>query len=142
MRDGEDEVERPGTLERRLEGGVREVCTRLDELISSASSLLARDMFLKRARLTTWLWAAGLRADEKLFMSLAFSMVEMKAAMSSSSVRALPELPGVPGACSEVSWPDFSLLLVLARPLLVALSPTRLLWEVLVQRLRPAKLLL
>jgi hypothetical protein len=69
-------------------------------------------------------------------------MVEMKAAMSSSSVRALPELPGVPGACSEASWPDFSLLLVLARPLLVALSPTRLLWEVLVQRLRPAKLLL
>ena len=75
--------------------------------------------------------------------SLARSTVEMKAAMSSSSVRALPELPGVPDACSRASWPDFSLLLLLLpRPLLVALSPARLLWEVLVQRLRPAKLLL
>jgi hypothetical protein len=79
---------------------------------------------------------------ENALRSLARSTVEMKAAISSSSVRALPELPGVPDACSGASWPDFSLLLLLPRPLLVALSPARLLWEVLVHRLRPAKLLL
>jgi hypothetical protein len=55
IRLGEEEVERPGTLERRREGGVREVCTRLEELISSASSLLARDMFLNLLRLMTLL---------------------------------------------------------------------------------------
>ena len=79
------------------------------------------------------LWVAGLLAL-KAFKPLARSMLEMKAAISSSSVR--PELPGVP---PSFSWPDFSLLLLLPRPDEVVLSPALLVCEVEVKRLRLAK---
>lgn len=61
--------------------------------------------------------------------------------MSSSSVRALPELPGVPSARPSPSWPDFSFEEVLPRPELMLLSAPLLLCDV--SRLgRLAKLLL
>lgn len=108
---------------------------RLEELISSASSPVPAVMPLNLAKLTVL--CAGPLVEVKVLRLLARSMLEMKAAMSSSSVR--PELPGVP---PSLSWPDFSLLLLLPLPLEVLLSPALLVCEVEVKRLRLAKELL
>lgn len=51
-RDGEDDVERPGTFDRRRLGGVADVCMSEDELISSASWVLGSLMLLYLVKFT------------------------------------------------------------------------------------------
>lgn len=100
-REGDEEVDRPGTFDRRRLGGVMEVWMREEELISSASCVLGSRMTENLARLTV------LSREEGRFftksISFVFSRSEMKEAMSSSSVRALPELPGVPSGSPSPS---------------------------------------
>lgn len=115
-RDGEEDVESPGTLERRRLGGVVEVWMSDDELISSASWELGSRIELYLARLTTLSRALG--GVWRNLTSLDRSRSEMKEAISSSSVLPLPELVPMP----SLGWLIFSFELELPRPELVLLS--------------------
>lgn len=140
-REGEDEVDSPGTFDiRRLGGVAEEVCMSEDELISSANCVFGSLMLLYLAKFTVLSREAG--RERRLGRSLALSICEMNEAMSSLSSDA-----GY--SCAEGLLPsgnarllDLSLFEpLLARPELPALSPVLLPCAVY-RFVRPAKLLL
>lgn len=144
-RDGDEDVDRPGTFDKRRLGGVLDVCISEEALISSASCALGSRIMLYLARLTVLSREAG---RERMGRSFTRSSVVMNEAMESSSETLLDcaGMPGLPDPRNSLSPssasprpPERSFDDVLPRPELVLLSAVLLDG---IRLLRFAKLLL